>query len=181
MGPARPGGTRAPEFGPEGARVVVLGRFGAPFGVDGWIKLESYTEPPEQIVGYAALRAGSAGSAIALCDWKRAGRGQLAVRVDGVADRDAAVSLRGTELWVRRTDLPPAGPGEYYFADLVGLEAVNRDGEPLGRVAEILELPAHPVLVLRGERERLVPLVRDRLLGVDLDAQRMTLDWHRDD
>ncbi len=181
MGPSRPGGTRAPEAGPEGGRVVVLGRFGAPFGVDGWIKLESYTEPPEQIAGYAALRAGSMGSAIALRDWKRAGRGQLAVQVDGVADRDAAASLRGVELWVRRTDLPPAGPGEYYFADLIGLEAVGRAGEPLGRVAEILDLPAHPVLVLRGERERLVPLVRERVLGVDLDAGRLTLDWHRDD
>jgi 16S rRNA processing protein RimM len=160
---------------------VVLGRFGAPFGVDGWIKLESYTEPPEQIVGYRALRVGAAGGAIAVRDWKRAGRGRLAVQVDGVADRDAAASLRGMELWVRRADLPPAGSGEYYFADLIGLEAVNRDGEPLGRVVEILELPAHPVLVLRGERERLVPLVRERLLGVDLDAGRLTLDWHRDD
>jgi len=160
---------------------VVLGRFGAPFGVDGWIKVESYTEPSEQIVGYPALRAGSAGGAIAVRDWKRVGRGRLAVRVEGIADRDAAASLRGMELWVRRADLPPAGPREYYFADLIGLEAVNRGGEPLGRVAEILELPAHPVLVLRGERERLVPLVRERLIDVDLGAGRMTLDWHRDD
>jgi 16S rRNA processing protein RimM len=162
-------------------RIVVLGRFGAPFGVEGWVKLESYTEPPEQILAYRALRAGVAGGEVALLDWKRVGRGQIAVRVDGIASREAATGLRGTEVWVPRADLPPAAPGEYYFADLIGLKAVNREGDALGEVADILELPAHPVLVLRGERERLVPLVPERLIKVDLDAGRVTLDWHRDD
>ena len=179
MGALRPGDTQAPPSGP--GQVVVLGRFGAPFGVQGWVKLESYTEPPEQILRYPALRAGAAGGEVAVRDWKRVGRGQLAVQVEGVASRDAAVELRGAELWVRRADLPPTAPGEYYFADLIGLVAVNLEGDALGRVAEILELPAHPVLVLRGERERLVPLVRERLAKVDLEAGRVTLDWHRDD
>ena len=160
---------------------MVLGRFGAPFGVQGWVKLQSYTEPPERIVTYRALRAGVAGDEVALREWKRVGRGQLAVRIDGIASREAATGLRGTEVWVPRTDLPPAAPGEFYFADLIGLVAVNRAGDALGEVADILELPAHPVLVLRGERERLVPLVPERLIKVDLDAGRMTLDWHRDD
>jgi 16S rRNA processing protein RimM len=160
---------------------VVLGRFGAPFGVQGWVKLQSYTEPPEQILAYRALRGGAEGSEVAVREWKRVGRGQLAVRIDGVATREAATGLRGTEVWVPRADLPPAAPGEYYFADLIGLKAVNREGDALGEVADILDLPAHPVLVLRGERERLVPLVPERLIRVDLDAGRVTLDWHRDD
>jgi ribosomal 30S subunit maturation factor RimM len=45
----------------------------------------------------------------------------------------------------------------------------------------VLVLPAHPVLVLRGERERLVPLVPDRVVSVDLESGRLTLDWHPDD
>ena len=162
-------------------QIVVLGRFGAPFGVQGWVRLESYTEPPEQILTYRALRTGVAGDEVALREWKRVGRGQLAVRIDGIASREAATGLRGTEVWVPRADFPPAAPGEYYFADLIGLKAVNRAGDALGEVADILELPAHPVLVLRGERERLVPLVPERLIKVDLDAGRVTLDWHRDD
>jgi 16S rRNA processing protein RimM len=180
MGPDRTGGHQAPSTSGPG-RAVVLGRLGAPFGVHGWVKLESYTEPPEQIFSFPALRAGAAGSEIAVRDWKRVGRGQFAVQLGDVADRDAAGALRGEELWVPRAELPPTAPGEYYFADLIGLKAVNREGDPLGQVAEILELPAHPVLVLRGERERLVPLVPARLLKVDLDAGRVTLDWHRDD
>ena len=165
MGPERPGDVGvASEAGLGTERTVVLGRFGAPFGVQGWVKLESFTEPPEQVLDYAALRAGTSGGEIIVREWKRVGRGRLAVRVEGVESRDAAVGLRGVELWVRREDLPPAAPGEYYFADLIGLTAVNRGGDALGQVAEILELPAHPVLVLRGERERLVPLVRERLI-----------------
>jgi 16S rRNA processing protein RimM len=176
-----PGAGSGAQPGADADRAVVLGRFGAPFGVQGWVRLQSYTDPSERIVGYPALRAGSPGGPVVLREWKRVGRGQLAVRVEGVDSRDAAVALGGRELWVRRDDLPPAAPGEYYYADLVGLEAVNRDGQLLGRVTEIMDLPAHPVLVLRGERERLVPLVPERLVRVELDAGRVTLDWHRDD
>ena len=77
--------------------------------------------------------------------------------------------------------MPPNAPGEFYWHDLIGLDAFSPTGDALGRVAEILELPAHPVLVLRGERERLVPLVPQRLVSVDLAAGRLTLDWHPDD
>jgi 16S rRNA processing protein RimM len=82
---------------------------------------------------------------------------------------------------VDRSELAPTGEREYYWHDLVGLEARNRDGAMLGRVQDVLDLPAHPVLVLAGDRERLVPLVPQRLLGVDLDKGRVTLDWHLDD
>jgi 16S rRNA processing protein RimM len=79
--------------------------------------------------------------------------------------------------------LPATGPREYYLHDLVGLDAFNRDGHPLGRVDGFMELPAHPVAVLRGDddRERWVPLVRERLVAVDLAAGRVTFDWHPDD
>jgi len=113
-------------------------------------------------------------------DWKAAG-GQLAVRLEGVDTREAAQALTGAEVRVERAALPPTAPGVYYWDDLVGLEAATPDGVPLGLVAGILELPAHPVLVLRGDRERLVPLVPERLVDVDLGNRRLTLDWHPDD
>jgi 16S rRNA processing protein RimM len=165
-----------------GQRWVVLGRVGAPFGVQGWIKVQSYTDPPEGILSYVPWELGRDGSlgARLVKDWKVAGR-QLAVRLDGVDTREAASALTGAEVLVDRSALPPTAPGEYYWDDLVGLEAINREGTPLGRVAGILDLPAHPVLVLRGERERLVPLVRERLVEVDLGTGRLTLDWHPDD
>jgi len=173
MAAARPG---------AGSRPVVLGRIGAPFGVQGWLKVQSYTDPLEGIVRYGTWelhRGGSLGRRVVL-DWKRAGSG-VAVQLEGVASREAAQALTGAEVRVERAELPPTAPGEHYWHDLIGLEAFGLQGEPLGRVAGILELPAHPVLVLEGDRERLVPLVAERLAGVDEEAGRLTLDWHPDD
>jgi 16S rRNA processing protein RimM len=168
--------------GGGGQRPVVLGRIGAPFGVQGWVKVQSYTDPLEGIVKYPIWelqRGGSLGRRT-VQDWKRAGAG-LAVRLEGVETREAAQALTGAEVLVERAALPPTAAGEHYWHDLIGLDAYSLQGAPLGRVAEILELPAHPVLVLEGDRERLVPLVAERLAGVDLDAGRLTLDWHPDD
>ena len=174
MAAARPGG--------DDQRPVVLGRIGAPFGVQGWVKVQSYTDPLEGIASYPAweLRRGGSLGRKAVLDWKRAGAG-VAVRLEGVETREAAQALTGAEVLVERAALPPAAPGEYYWHDLIGLDAFSLQGVPLGRVAGILDLPAHPVLVLEGDRERLVPLVPERLAGVDLDAGRLTLDWHPDD
>jgi 16S rRNA processing protein RimM len=165
-----------------GGRPVILGRIGAPFGVQGWLKVQSYTDPLEGIAGYPTweLHRGSSLGRKAVLEWKRAGSG-VAVRLEGVDSREAAQALTGAEVRVERAELPPTAPGEYYWHDLVGLDAYSPEGVPLGRVAGILDMPAHPVLVLEGDRERLVPLVPERLAGVDLEAGRLTLDWHPDD
>ena len=173
MSQARPGSDR---------RVVVLGRIGAPFGVTGWVKVNSFTDPLEGIVDFGTwelVRAGQSERRRVL-DWKRAGKA-VAVRLEGVESRDAAQGLTGCEVQVDRSELAPTREREYYWHDLVGLEARNREGALLGRVQDVLDLPAHPVLVLAGDRERLVPLVPQRLLDVDLDTGRVTLDWHLDD
>lgn len=163
-------------------RPVVLGRVGAPFGVHGWLKVQSYTDPLEGIAEYPVweLHRGSSLGRRVVLEWKRAGSG-VAVRLEGVDSREAAQALNGAEVRVERSELPPTAPGEYYWHDLIGLEACNLAGVPLGRVAGILDMPAHPVLLLEGDRERLVPLVKERLAGVDIGAGRITLDWHPDD
>jgi len=173
---------RPPARPEDGRPPVILGRIGAPHGLLGWVKVQSFTEPLEAIVGYGpwqVARGASLGHR-AVLDWKRAGAG-LAVRLEGVESREAAQALTGAEVRVERSALPEPGPGEVYWHDLMGLDAFSPAGVPLGRVSGILELPAHPVLVLRGERERLVPLVPERLVQVDLESGRMTLDWHPDD
>ena len=173
MNPARPG---------NAGRVVVLGRVGAPFGVQGWVKVNSYTAPPEGLANFSSWELVRAGQAErrAVLGWKRAGRA-VAVRLEGVVSREAAQALTGCDVCVDRSELPTTAPGEFYWHDLMGLEAVTPDGTPLGRIDGVLDLPAHPVLVLRGDRERLVPLVPERLVAVDAGAGRVTLDWHPDD
>lgn len=165
------------------ARAVVLGRIGAPHGVQGWVKVTSYTDPAAGIAGYRrwTLLLGGQSRQVRVLDSKRAGQ-SLAVKLEGIDDMDAARLLNGAEVQVDRSELPAAGPKEHYLHDLMGLVAVNREGVPLGKVEGILEMPAHPLLVLRdGKVERLVPLVPERLVAVDLGAGRVTVDWHPDD
>lgn len=170
-----------PRSAGNGSRVVVLGRVGAPFGVQGWVRVESYADPPEGIASHGAIGIGSHGERREIVEWKRVGRGHLALRLEGVVSVEDARRLTGEQIWVERAELGELPPGEYYREDLLGLEAVNREGRALGVVDGFIELPAHPVVVLRGERERLVPLAGGRLIEVDLAAGRVTFDWHEDD
>jgi len=167
---------------PARSATVVLGRVGAPFGLQGWVKVSSYTEPARGIADYPVWRLlqGGVTREVEVLDSKLAGRG-VAVRLAGIETIEAARALTGAEIQVDRAALPPVARGEFYLHDLLGLQAVNREGHSLGQVEGFLELPAHPVVVLRGERERLVPLVPERIVEVNLELGRVTLDWHVDD
>ena len=158
---------------------VVLGRVTGPFGVRGWLKVASYTEPREQILDYPRWRADLPdGSSRELqpAEGRVHGKG-LVVRLAGVDDRDAAIALGRPELWIERGELPALKEGEYYRADLVGFEVVNLAGVQLGRVDRFLDLPANPVMVVTGERERWLPVGPGQLLRVDRDRGRITVDW----
>lgn len=160
---------------------VVVGRVAGLYGVRGWIRVESFTQPPENILGYAPwyleIQGGWVPSEPA--DGKAHGKGMVA-RLAGCDDRDAAARLVGAAIAVRRGQLPEPGEGEYYWSDLIGLRVVNRQGVEFGRVASLMETGANDVLVVEGERERLIPVTAEALVGVDLEAGLITVDWDPD-
>jgi len=85
------------------------------------------------------------------------------------------------EIGVRRDQLPPAAPGEYYWHDLLGLDVVDLHGEALGRVDHLLETGANDVLVVQGERERLIPFVPGKVvMRVDLEGGVIQVDWDKE-
>jgi 16S rRNA processing protein RimM len=158
---------------------VILGRVTGLFGVRGWVKVFSYTEPRENIVGYKHWQIGQGGAwkQVKVLAGRRQGRGVVA-QLEGFEDRDQAQALIGAEIAVARTALPPAAKDEYYWVDLTGCEVVTVEGRNLGRVDHLLETGANDVLVVKGERERLVPFIRDDVIKtVDLGARRITVDW----
>ncbi len=161
---------------------MILGRVSALFGVRGWVRVYSYTEPREAILQYKGLLIGRNG------DWKPAevvegqqhGKSVIAL-FKGFDDRDQAEVLIGAELGVHREDLPEAGDGQYYWSDLIGLKVVHRDGTELGIIDEMLETGANDVMVVKGEKERLIPFVRDEIvINVDLSDGRVDVDWEWD-
>ncbi|MGH8250993.1 MAG: ribosome maturation factor RimM [Steroidobacteraceae bacterium] len=157
----------------------MLGRIAGPFGVRGWVKVISFTDPLEQILDYPLWRAdlaGISGQELRHVESRRHGKG-LVVRLEGIGDRTAAEALARPELWIERREMPALKDGEYYRADLVGFEVVNVGGQRLGRVEHFLDLPANAVMVVVGEREHWLPLGPQQLFRVDLGRGRITVDW----
>ncbi|MEM9604381.1 MAG: ribosome maturation factor RimM [Pseudomonadota bacterium] len=161
---------------------VRFGKITGHYGVRGWVKVFAYTRPLESLLDYRAWWVMTTGGWLALdvAECRLHGKGIIA-RIAGVSDRNAAEPLLGNAFFVQRGDMPAADEDSYYWAELVGLDVVNQAGEHLGKVDHLFETGANDVIVVRGERERLIPWLRpDVVLEVDLDGGRMRVDWDAD-
>lgn len=163
----------------SGDGAVIVGRLAGVYGVKGWLRVQSFTEPAENILKYLPWDVEGVGQ-VKVSQGKLHGKGLIAHLV-GIDDRDEAAKLIGREIRVERTALPALDDGDYYWSDLIGLDVVNTQGEALGRIARMVETGAHDVMVLEGERERLVPYAKGRVVQeVDLPARRVVVDWDTD-
>jgi 16S rRNA processing protein RimM len=162
-------------------RRVVLGQVGGAFGVRGWVRIASYTDPPGNILDYCRWQLGRAGQwrEVEVEDGKVTAKGVLAKLVGVETPEDARLAT-GAEIAVGRDELPDLAPGEYYWSDLEGLAAFGREDQLLGRIEEFRTTPGGPVVVIRGERQHWVPFVKERIVKVDLDAGRVVFDWAAD-
>jgi 16S rRNA processing protein RimM len=164
-------------------RYVVVGHFTGIFGVMGWIKVHSYTDPKENILDYLPWHANLDGGwrEIPLLQGKTHGKGIIA-QLEGYTDRDISKNLLGAEIAVRRSQLPESDDGAYYWIDLMGLNAISSQGATLGIVTDMVQTgAANSVLVVTGTKQHLVPFVRDVfVLNVDVPRGRIILDWDPD-
>ena len=160
---------------------IELGRIRAPFGIKGWLHVESHTDPPERLLGYRewVLRLAS-GERLTrrVAEGRRHAEG-LVARLEGVDDRGEAATLTGAVIELERTALPPLAEREYYRADLVGLRVRNLEGAELGTVSYFVDAATGVVMVTREERghEHWVPARPPYLQRVDLAAGEILVDW----
>lgn len=163
-------------------RFVTLGRISGAHGIRGWVRVQSDTSPRENILGYSPwylfrqgkreLRKVAAG--------RLQGKGVVA-KLTACDDRNAAEELAGAVIAVPRSQLPETQPGEYYWTDLLGLAVRTVGGVELGRIEQLLETGSNDVIVVQGERERLIPYIWDQVIReVDLQAGVMLVDWDPD-
>lgn len=154
--------------------MLELGRVAGSYGVRGWIRVER----PEQ----ALARCGRwwIGGAEYAVEQTKAHSGALLARLSGIGSREAALALKGEVVAVERAAMPDPGEGHYYLGDLVGLAVVNAQGEALGEVKRFFTNGAQEVMVLAGERERLLPWVPAVVKQVDLPNRRITVEWGAD-
>lgn len=163
-------------------RRVTVGRIVGLFGVHGWVKVYSHTRPREAILNYTpwVVELKDGVCELELAEGRRHGKGIVA-RLAGYTDRDQAAGLIGTDITVRTTQLAPPAENEYYWAQLENLRVVDRAGVELGRVDHLFETGANDVMVVRGEREWLIPFAEPVVQKVDIAAGVIYVDWEDPD
>lgn len=156
---------------------ILVGRFGAPHGVRGEVRLQSFTHDPRAIGSYGPLAAPD-GRVFTLKSVRLIKDNMLIVRVDGICDRTAAEALTNLDLTLDRAVLPPPDEEEFYIADLIGLDAVDADGERLGTVAGVPNYGGGDLIEVRplkGGESLLFPFTKAVVPTVDIVGRRVTI------
>ena len=172
---------------------VIIGEITGVSGVKGWVKVFSHTEPRINIVKYDPWLIAK-GKASKQLDWKPIkvlnGRSQgktIVAQIEGVSDRDQALTLIGTQIAIERSQLKTLNANEYYWRDLEGLEVINTKGQHLGTVSHLIETGANDVLVVNltpelaeGQKikEMMIPYLLESVVkNVDLAANKLEVEW----
>jgi len=159
-------------------RLVAVGVFGAPHGVRGELRAKSYTETAKSLGAYGELTDASGAQRFKIIALRPLKDDMVVLRIDGVADRDAAAKLTGVELFARRENMPAPDKDEFYHADLVGLRAVTRAGEDLGRVIALNNYGAGDILEIApsgGGETLLLPFTKAVAPEIDVAGGRIVI------
>lgn len=156
-----------------------MGRFGAPHGVRGELRLQSFTGDPLAIADYGPLTDKSGKKTFTLLNLRPQGKDMLVVRLKDVDDRDGAQVLNGVELYLARDKLPAPDPEEFYLADLEGLRAETATGEPIGRVVALRNFGAGDILEIApasGGDTLMYPFTKAVAPIIDLAGGRIVVE-----
>ena len=166
-------------------RKVLLGRINAAYGLKGWVKVFSYTDPLEEILKYNpwTLRRRDVDKQVEIEQGRKHGKG-LVARLAGAENRDHADALIGNEIWGQ---LPDLEEGDFYWHQLHGMVVENEVGEILGSVDHMMETGANDVMVVEptlesiDDKKRLIPYVDEQVVvDVDLEGGRIVVNWLAD-
>jgi 16S rRNA processing protein RimM len=165
----------------DSADVVTIGRVNGAFGVRGWVKISSFTDPADNILDYLPwlMRSDGHWRTVMPLSVKAQGTGFVA-QLPGIDDRDAAAAMKGQLIAVSASMLPAVAQDEYYWKDLIGLTVLDLRGNRLGKVVDMLETGANDVLVVDvdgSDKPELIPFHRRFVPFVDLEAGTLSVDW----
>ena len=160
--------------------LVIVGAIGSPYGIKGWVRISSFTEPRINISSYRPWVIGGANS-WRYCDpvtLKQHGPGFIASFVE-IRDRNQARQITGMQIAVDRSLLPEVGENEYYWRDLCGLEVFDQNKVCLGALERMIDIGPHAIMTINDDKEEiLIPFVAKHVLNVDFDRRRINVVWH---
>ena len=163
--------------------MVVMGRVAGAQGLQGWLKVQAFTEHLDSLMDYKSWQLGS--DKLPWREYKvlecNLHTKVLVAKLEGVADRTAAEKFKGLLIAIPRSKLPQQADNEYYWSDLIGMQVINQDNETLGMVESLLETGANDVLCVRNEQgEILIPFLNAVIQQVSLEEKVIRVDWHAD-
>ncbi len=159
--------------------MIRVGRIAGAHGLSGALRMRPDNPDSEAFAQAARLTLELDGERreYDLLSTSRVGGGMIRLILRGLPDADQAEALKGAIVMIAASELPSAGPGEFYYYQAVGCEVVLTDGRRLGLVEEVLSTGANDVLVVRdGKKEILVPVIADVVKAIDLDARRIVVE-----
>ena len=156
--------------------LITVGKISAHYGVKGWLKIFSFTQPMENIANYSTWYVG--GEVLKGIKSKRHGKTMIAL-FKGCANRESAQRYIGAEIRIERQALSVLQDGEYYWHQLIGLNVIDTAGQSLGRIDSLFETGANDVLVIKRDdkSEILIPYIDSVIKTVDIDKGSMLVDW----
>ena len=161
---------------------IIMGRFASTHGVHGWIKVVSFTDPTENLLAYPHWEIQHHGEWQTMTVTAGKVHGKfLIVKLEGLEDPETAQRYTNDKIAIQRTALAPLSNGEYYWADLIGLQVINLAGVKLGSIDSLIETGANDVLVVKeNQREILIPYTSTVIKSVDLKEKKIIVDWEAD-
>lgn len=162
---------------------VIVGRIGKTYGIKGWLKIHSYTQPTDNLFDYLPWQVKRAGKwqTVKLTGHKPHGDGFVAKLAD-VNNPEVAQTWVNADIAVERGQLPDLPDDDYYWQDLIDLQVIDMNGRVLGKVIQLFATGANDVLVVNGEKEFLIPYVLEQVIQhIDLDKRQIQVNWDVDD
>lgn len=161
---------------------VIVGRFGRPHGVKGFITLHSFTEPKENILGYNDwhMFIDNQWQPVQLLCAEVRNKAIIAT-VEGYPERDSVALLTNVDVAVSKKQLAALKAGEYYWHELIGMQVINQQGEQFGEVTEVMPTGSNDVLIVEGDKRHLIPyLPGECIISISGEQNLITVDWDVD-
>lgn len=158
---------------------VIVGKIGAAYGIKGWLKVISFTDPVANILDYHPwyLEEGQSWKLIPNKEGRTHGKGMVA-HIAGIDNPEQARQLTGKTIAVLRSQLPALKKDEYYWAELEGLTVINQKDEVLGKIIYLIETGTNDVLIIKGDKEHAIPyLPGDVVTNIDMTNRVMHVNW----
>ncbi len=160
---------------------IVVGHFGQSYGIKGWLKVNSHTDPIDNILQYKQMQIYHHGQwqAVEITEMKSHGKGIIA-KLANCHNPEQARTYTNDAIAIFRHQLPQLPPEEYYWADLIGLRVINQQGVDFGIVDHLFTTGSNDVMVIKGDRQRLLPYINSVIQLIDLTEKKIIVDWDAD-